>query len=79
MVTVERLSTEQAWARVNERVAALGFDSAEAIRQAVLDGDIDTWDWRLTELDSLLWLLGEPPVTACCVGCLRETLGREEQ
>lgn len=77
MATVERLSTEQAWQRVDEQVAALGFASAEDIRQAVLNRDIDTWDWRLTELDSILWMLGEPPVTACCVGCLWEKLGRE--
>lgn len=77
MVTVERLSTEQAWQRVDEQVATLGFASVEDIRQAVLNEDIDPWDWRLTELSNLLWLLDEPPVTACCVRCLRETLERE--
>lgn len=79
MATVERLTTKQIQARISEQLAGYGFGSVESVRQAVLNGDIDTWDSRLTELSRLLWLLGEPPVTACCVGCLRETLGREEQ
>lgn len=79
MSVVTRLSAEQAWARVNEQVAGWGLGSVEAVRQAVLDGTLEVWDHRLAELDSLLWLLDEPPVTACCVGCLREKLEKEEQ
>lgn len=77
MVKVERLTTKQAWEQVEDQLAALGFDSVKAIRQAVLDENIEAWDWRLSKLGRLLWLLGEPPVSACCVDCLRETLGGE--